>query len=60
MRVSPSALLWEVGTVGRWICAVIACARPEGQPHVETCPYFGDGEPIVVPPLGPVTTEAAR
>lgn len=23
----------------KWICAVIACGRPENEPHVDGCPY---------------------
>ena len=29
------------------LCAVIACQRPQGTPHVDDCPYFGqDGIPV--------------
>lgn len=27
---------------GQWVCAFVACGVPEGEPHLEGCPYYAE------------------
>ena len=35
---------------GPLYCAVVACGRPQGTPHVADCPYFGQDNIGPIPP----------